>query len=127
MGILGFEPTYTKISAREGCKPHSVVAIQRITTLWVKEFKRIDPLFATHLLTELRLEQYNGGVAVPTLNRNDVHRVDILCPPSLLHTQFVEFTASAYAQIKILRQQIAQLEQARDILLPRLMNGEIIV
>jgi type I restriction enzyme S subunit len=97
------------------------------TTLWVKEFKCIDPLFATHLLTELKLEQYNGGAAVPTLNRNDVHRVNVLCPPSLLNTQFVEFAAPAYAQIRILRQQISQLQQARDILLPRLMNGEIAV
>jgi len=60
-------------------------------------------------------------------NRNDVHRVDILCPPSLLYTQFVEFTASAYAQIKGLRQQTTQLERACDILLPRLLNGEITV
>ncbi len=54
------------------------------TTLWVKEFKLIGPHFATHLLDNMQLEQYNGGAAVPTLNRNDAHRVEVLCPPPLL-------------------------------------------
>lgn len=97
------------------------------TTLWVKEFKRLSPIFATHLLHELKLEQFNGGAAIPTLNRNDVHRIKILCPPKLLHDQFVEFANSAYVQIKNLKQQKSQLQQARDLLLPRLMNGEIAV
>ena len=54
------------------------------TTLWVKEFKLIGPYFATYLLDSMQLEQYNGGAAVPTLNRNDVHKVEVLCPPSAL-------------------------------------------
>ncbi|MDW6685804.1 restriction endonuclease subunit S [Escherichia coli] len=49
------------------------------TTLWVKEFKKASPIFATYLLRAMKLEGYNGGAAVPTLNRNDVHKVDVLC------------------------------------------------
>jgi type I restriction enzyme S subunit len=37
------------------------------TTLWVKEFKSVTPLFALCLLREMDLKQYNGGVSVPTL------------------------------------------------------------
>lgn len=47
------------------------------TTLWVKEFKKASPIFATYLLRAMKLEGYNGGAAVPTLNRNDVHKVDV--------------------------------------------------
>lgn len=66
-------------------------------------------------------------MAVPTLNRNDVHRIDVLHPPTLLHEQFVEFADAVYARIRVLRQQNSKLEQARDLLLPRLMNGDIAV
>jgi len=52
------------------------------TTLWVKEFKLVGPHYANHLLANMQLEQYNGGAAVPTLNRNDVHRVEVLIPLS---------------------------------------------
>ncbi|MBJ4545221.1 restriction endonuclease subunit S, partial [Salmonella enterica subsp. enterica serovar Typhimurium] len=58
------------------------------TTLWVKEFKKASPIFATYLLRAMKLEGYNGGAAVPTLNRNDVHKVDVLCPESKLMNEF---------------------------------------
>ena len=54
------------------------------TTLWVKEFKLVGPHYAHHLLATMQLEQYNGGAAVPTLNRNDVHRIEVFRPPSML-------------------------------------------
>jgi type I restriction enzyme S subunit len=38
---------------------------------------------------------------------------------------FWEFTNRIFEQIKILEQQNQKLKQARDILLPKLMNGEI--
>jgi type I restriction enzyme S subunit len=97
------------------------------TTLWVKEFKKVDAIFALHLLQSLSLEQYNGGAAVPTLNRNDVHRIEILCPPNKLKSFFYDFASPIYAQVKKLEIYNLQLIKARDILLPRLMNGEIAV
>ena len=51
------------------------------TALWVREFKKVTPLFALFLLREINLEQYNGGVSVPTLDRKAVHRVPVLIPP----------------------------------------------
>jgi type I restriction enzyme S subunit len=97
------------------------------TTLWVKNFKKVDAVFALHLLQTLNLEQYNGGAAVPTLNRNDVHRIEILCPPNKLKSLFYDFANPVYAQIQKLEIYNLQLQQARDLLLPRLMNGEIAV
>ena len=97
------------------------------TTLWVKEFKLVAPHFATHLLENMQLDQYNGGAAVPTLNRNDVHRVEVLCPPPLLLQMFEDYGRDIIQQINLLKSMIGKLGSARDLLLPRLMNGEIAV
>lgn len=97
------------------------------TTLWVKEFKQVTPVYATHLLSGLRLEQYNGGAAVPTLNRNDVHRIDIVHPTPTLIERFTEVVEPMYMQIDKLKTYNSRLAQARDLLLPRLMSGKIAV
>lgn len=97
------------------------------TTLWVKDFKLVWPHFATHLLANMHLEQYNGGAAVPTLNRNDVHRVDVLCPPPTLLQLFEDYDKDVVQQIGLLKKMISKLENARDLLLPRLMSGEMAV
>lgn len=50
------------------------------TTLWVKDFHANDEKFIYYLLKTLSLEDYNTGTSVPTLNRNDVHRLEIHVP-----------------------------------------------
>ena len=97
------------------------------TTLWIKEFKLVGPHYANHLLANMQLEQYNGGSAVPTLNRNDVHRVEILSPPSLLLRVFEDQSSEIVKQIDILASMNLKLTEARDLLLPKLMNGEVVV
>jgi type I restriction enzyme, S subunit len=97
------------------------------TALWVKEFRRVTPLFALFLMREMDLKQYNGGVSVPTLDRKTVHRAEVLIPPPLLIRSFDEFAAPLFQQINILTAQVGKLRAARDLLLPRLMSGEISV
>ncbi|EIA0778194.1 hypothetical protein A1QY_01455 [Vibrio anguillarum] len=97
------------------------------TTLWVKEFKKASPLFATFLLRAMKLEGYNGGAAVPTLNRNDVHKVDVLCPPVNLMNEFESQVESTFKQVDKLKEYNEKLAQARDLLLPKLMSGELTV
>jgi type I restriction enzyme S subunit len=95
------------------------------TSLWVKEFKRVTPLFSLFLLREMNLKQYNGGASVPTLDRKSVHRVEILIPTLLMLRLFDEFVADIFDQIKNLNAQNQKLRAARDLLLPRLMSGEL--
>ena len=97
------------------------------TSLWVKEFKRVSPIHALHLLSEMHLEHYRGGAAVPTLNRNDVHRVKQLCPDRRVLRLFNEHAGPIFRQIGTLDASNRPLQQARDLLLPRLMNGEVTV
>ena len=95
------------------------------TSLWVREFKRVSALFALFLLRNMRLEQYNGGVSVPTLDRKAIHRVPVLIPPSEMISRFDEKLNPVFAQIANLRLQNQKLRTARDLLLPRIMSGEI--
>jgi len=97
------------------------------TTLWVKEFKKASPIFATYLLRAMKLEGYNGGAAVPTLNRNDVHKVDVLCPESKLMNEFEVQVENIFKKIDKLKEYNEKLAQARDLLLPKLMSGELTV
>lgn len=96
------------------------------TALWVKEFKRVTPLFALHLLREMDLKQYNGGASVPTLDRKSAHRVKVLIPSKPMLRAFDDFCVDVFAQIKNLDAQNQKLHAARDLLLPKLMSGELI-
>lgn len=50
------------------------------TTLYIKEFKNVDPIFIFYYLKTLHLSNYAGGSAVPTLNRNHLHSINICIP-----------------------------------------------
>ena len=51
------------------------------TTLYVKDFRGAYPRFVFHFLSAFPLQDYQSGTGVPTLNRNDVHAVEVQWPP----------------------------------------------
>lgn len=53
------------------------------TTLYIKDYKGNDPGFIFYFLKTLDLENYAGGSAVPTLNRNHIHTLSICVPKSV--------------------------------------------
>jgi type I restriction enzyme S subunit len=97
------------------------------TTLWVKEFRRVSPLFAFFLLASLRLDQYNGGVSVPTLDRKVVHKIEVVVPNSKMQALFSDYVLPMFTQLRTLGSYNDKLRTARDLLLPKLMSGEISV
>jgi type I restriction enzyme S subunit len=64
-------------------------------------------------------------VAVPGLNREYAHSRDILVPESSLLNLFEASVKPCHSQITVLEKYNEALSAARDLLLPRLMNGEI--
>ena len=66
-------------------------------------------------------------VAVPGLNHDFAHSRQILTPSSSYHRLFENTVGPFHQQIDILRRQNAKLERARDLLLPKLMNGDITI
>ena len=97
------------------------------TSLWVTDFKEVSIYFAYFMLSEMNLAKFNGGASVPTLDRKVAHAADVLVPTQNIATLFDEQVEVVFMQKKLLDQQNQKLVQARDLLLPRLMNGEIVV
>ena len=95
------------------------------TALWVKEFPKAEPLYAYYVLSSLDLKQFNSGAAVPTLNRNDIHGLDSLVPPRQLQRQFQKLASEMLNQTRALDLQTQNLRRTRDLLLPRLLSGQI--
>jgi type I restriction enzyme S subunit len=93
--------------------------------LWVNNFKKVTPTYAFYLLNSLGLEQYNSGAVVPTLNRNDIHGLPILIPDRKILMYFNEYIESIFQFKKNLRKKNINLRQNRDLLLHKLISGEI--
>lgn len=67
----------------------------------------------------------SSDVAIPGLNRNHAYAQPILIPSQKLLNQFNEIIDTIIREIEILKTSSTKLSEARDLLLPRLMSGEI--
>ncbi|WBX95228.1 MULTISPECIES: restriction endonuclease subunit S [Pseudoxanthomonas] len=67
------------------------------------------------------------GSTMPNLNASILADIPILVPLWPLQAEYIEFVIGVSEQIATLTQQNEKLRQARDLLLPRLMNGGITV
>ena len=53
------------------------------TSLYIKEYNAVDPIFIYYFLQTLDLGNYAGGSAVPTLNRNHIHTLNVYVPTDI--------------------------------------------
>ncbi len=60
------------------------------TTLFVKEFYGNNPKFVYHLLKSLNCKRFSAGSAVPTLNRNDIHSIEVYVPEPTEQTEIAD-------------------------------------
>lgn len=95
------------------------------TALYVTDFKGLPPEYAAHLLSNLLSGVQSDKAAVPGLDRNVLHKMAVLVPPKPLRDQFSSFALLAYRQMLSLENSCTKLRAARDLLLPRLMIGEV--
>ena len=68
-----------------------------------------------------------GGAAQPNANAKVLSAVEMLVPTRRLQRAFDEVVETMFDQRELLQRQSDQLRAARDLLLPRLMSGEIAV
>jgi len=66
-------------------------------------------------------------VAVPGLNRDFAHSRLLLVADQKIHRLFEETVLPLHQQMELLKRQNASLAKARDLLLPKMMNGEVAV
>jgi len=102
-GIIGYHNEYTTkapclIIGRSGnignpyylnedCWAHN-------TTLYVDDFKGNDPKYLYYLLKTLNLGYYGGGSAVPTLNRNHIHPIEVNATSDVYEQESIANTLS---------------------------------
>jgi len=91
-----------------------------------------DTIFSTFLLFQLseRVEEIRtmgSGSTYPEVSRGKFREFQVLMPPRRLVVDFDEQASLMLKQIRVLKQQNQKLRAARDLLLPRLMSGEIAV
>jgi len=67
------------------------------------------------------------GTTYPEISKGRFRAMDIVLPETILIKAFGEVVSGLIEQIRCLKKQIAWLAKARDLLLPRLMNGEVAV
>ncbi len=91
-----------------------------------------DIVFSTFLLFQFseRVEEIRAmgsGSTYPEVSRGKFREFQVLIPPKRLVADFDEQATLLFKQIRVLKQQNQKLRAARDLLLPRLMSGEIAV
>ena len=87
-----------------------------------------DRLYYLYLLLKSKQREIFGfqkGAAQPHVYPKDLKRLPLLAPKDIIVNMFEESVADNFHQVKVLVEQNKLLVQARDLLLPRLINGEI--
>ena len=70
-------------------------------------------------------DMIGGGAIFAAITKKDMHEVELQQPPESIVNTFMNFVQPIDEQIENLHRSISRLSEARDLLLPRLMNGEI--
>lgn len=90
-----------------------------------------NPIFADYLgITMIEKQEYlatlgEGATNQTELTRTRLGNVDIIVPPKELAMQFSEIVSPLRIQANILAKKNTYLSETRDLLLPRLISGEL--
>ena len=98
----------------------TVLTATRVPFTWLYMFVTTDN-FVGHLIN------HATGVGYPAVRPDDFERAGAPIPSRMLLDQFHEVAEPSFRLICKLDQQSQKLAEARDLLLPRLMNGELAV
>ena len=95
------------------------------TSLYISDYKDHNIFFVYSLLQTVDFASLNNGGAIPTLNRNVLSNIEVIEPIDELQEMFAKIAEAQYRKIRNLEKQNNQLKMARDVLLPKLMSGEV--
>ena len=65
------------------------------------------------------------GAAQPFISQGDAERINVLTPDRAMMKRFTTFAAASLERIATLQTQIQNLRRTRDLLLPRLLSGQV--
>ena len=86
-----------------------------------------DVYFVYCLLKDKKteLDSLQKGAAQPHVYAKDINALATLIPPEEMLKLYTKYASPYFEKVKVLKEQIKNLTQSRDRLLPKLMNGEL--
>ncbi|MEX2157137.1 MAG: restriction endonuclease subunit S [Gemmatimonadales bacterium] len=93
----------------------------------VADTEHISQTFLYFVLLSLR-DHFNGlaqGAAQQNISKEKVANAAALVPPRPLVTAFDRLADPTFSQVQVLQRQIHNLRRTRDLLLPRLLSGQL--
>ena len=91
------------------------------TVLLKKRFAK----YAYYTLSNIDMESYNSGAALPSMTTDILCHLKILVPDDRSLEAFDKFAEIVFKQKKVLSKVNERLARQRDLLLPRLMSGKL--
>lgn len=108
----------TVFYSEEACWPHD-------TTLWVKDFKSNHPRFVYWKLRQMDLKAHDAATSVPTLNRNNVHALEIAFPPLVQQIGISEALDGMLSSIRHEEEQLEALHRLKSSISHDLLSGRV--
>ena len=84
------------------------------TSLYVKDFKGNDEKFIAYFLETMRLENFNSGAGVPTLNQNHLHKLSVKIPPLPIQRKIAAILTAYDDLIETNKRHIVLLEKMTE-------------
>ena len=95
------------------------------TTLYVKDFKGNVPKYIYYLILSMDFSRYYAGTTVPTLNRNDIHKLKVAIPETFEEQQQIAMLLDeSHNIINKKKSKIAVLERLKKSLMQNLLTGK---
>ncbi len=88
-------------------------------------FERLLFPFFQGGFAQTQIQNLAGGAAQPNISGSQIESIELLIPDKRILSLYLEATDGIFQQRQNLLDQNGRLAQARDLLLPRLMNGGI--
>ena len=97
------------------------------TCLFVKDFKGNSPYLVYFILKSMRLENFNAGAGIPSLNRNHLAALKLAVPTQVIQQKFDEIISPIFKSLAQQAEVTENLVKTKEALLPRLMSGKLAV
>ncbi len=85
--------------------------------------------YSTHFLyirlLHLDITPYITGAAQPKITQENMNRIPFICGTKTVHQSFDDLVLPMIRQVQVLSCQVDNLRRTRDLLLPRLLSGQI--
>ena len=86
---------------------------------------RVSTEYLYLYLSGLSIQGYITGVAQPKINQDNLNRILVLVPKGEVAKKFNELAEPIFEEVWKLKETIIKLQKVRDLLLPKLVEGEI--